>query len=80
MKPFNCVQTINSDTWNLLTVCKQMGSGLSKSNVNYKLLANKLYIYIYIYIYISFGFILPQKLICCKTQQNETKLMSSQVV
>ena len=46
------MQTINSNTWNNLIVCKQMSSGSFK-NVTYKLFVYKLYIYIYIYFIID---------------------------
>ena len=46
-KPFNWVQTININTSNHLTVCKQMISG-SFIKVDYKPIFYKLYIYIYI--------------------------------
>ena len=37
LKPFNYVQTINCNTWNHLTVYKQMHTGSVKNNVTYKL-------------------------------------------
>ena len=45
---------LDSNTWNHLTVCKQMSSGSFKNNVAYKIFAYKLYTYIYIYIYSIF--------------------------
>ena len=45
LKPFNCVQTINSKTWKHITVCKQMSSSLFK-NVTNNLFTYKSYIYI----------------------------------
>ena len=46
MSSFNCVQTINCNTWNHWTLCKQISSDLFK-NAPYNLFAYKLYIYIY---------------------------------
>ena len=43
MKLFNCVHTINSNTWNYLTERKQMSSGSFK-NVSKKQLIYKLYV------------------------------------
>ena len=41
-----------SNTWNRLTVYKQMSfNSLKKNNVTYKLITYKLYLYLYIYIY-----------------------------
>ena len=61
LETFNCVQTndkhlikllvLDSDNWNLLTVCKEMSRFTVKNNVTNKLFAYKSYIYIYIYIY-----------------------------
>ena len=47
LKPIISVQTIDRNTWNHLSVYKQMSSDLFKNNVIYKLFTYKWYIYIY---------------------------------
>ena len=53
---------LHSNTWNHLTICRQMSSGSFK-NVNYKLCIYKLYVcmYVYIYVYIDFSFLVGPK-------------------
>ena len=47
LKPFNCMQTINFNTWNRFTVCKQISSNLFKNSYLQTILLRTIYIYIY---------------------------------
>ena len=64
LKPLNYMQTTNSNTWNHLTVCKQMNLGWFK-NVTYKLFAYKCYVEQDLALNNTDG------LICHKTQLNQ---------
>ena len=53
LKPFDCVQiqllVFDSNTWNHLTLCKQMMSALFKNNVTYKLFIYKYHTCIFLF-------------------------------
>ena len=59
---------LHSNTWNHLTVCKQMSCGLFKMLLRKYLFTNNIYIYIYIYIKQELALNNLQGLVCHKTQ------------